>query len=253
MLDEGAPTARHRVGLARWERVLAGTAGAALMVCGVLATFFVVNQAGSIGLIAVGAVLLLLGLTGQPLQRIKVGDTEAEFYERVGRRTVEEAREDPEGTGRARSAIDTVNSVARTSSRVPSEVRVLSRSHEAALAYDEAVGRALARVAERVEHSTTLDYVVDTIGIECRYRVAEQLVTEESVLKGGRYHRVVASAAKESVERLLLLTNAPVALTLDEVVEVPVGATVMPTVLATWRPTDGDEALADILRRAREA
>jgi tetratricopeptide (TPR) repeat protein len=73
------PARREPVAISRRSRWAIGAAGVSSYVTGCVAVFTRANEAGPVALIAVGAVLFLLGVVGTLPTRLKWGDSEAQW------------------------------------------------------------------------------------------------------------------------------------------------------------------------------
>ncbi|UMG93990.1 TfuA domain-containing protein [Nocardioides sp. TF02-7] len=88
--DQKAPARRKQaIKLKSEQRWLVGLLGAAGMGAGSVATFLDAAEVGPAVMIGIGAIFFLIGLAGVLPTRLKIGDTEAEFWQEVGEKVGE--------------------------------------------------------------------------------------------------------------------------------------------------------------------
>lgn len=88
--DKKVPVVRKQaIKLETEQRWLVGGLGAAGMGGGSVATFLDTAEAGPVAMIGIGAIFFLMGIAGALPTRLKIGDTEAEFWQEVGEKVEE--------------------------------------------------------------------------------------------------------------------------------------------------------------------
>ncbi|MGP3982448.1 hypothetical protein [Streptomyces sp. KR80] len=116
--DLPAPEPEDVEPLRRWERLWAGLAGAILSGAGVVSVFTTSNQAGSVGLLVAGTVLLVMAVSGTPLTRARFMEYEVGLARQRRRAVVARVQEEsPEEARRLLEVLFTLDPEAATDPR----------------------------------------------------------------------------------------------------------------------------------------
>lgn len=226
--------------LTRWERLGASLAGITLAGAGVVAVFVTGNQAGSVALLLVGAVLLIMAINGAPLTRARYQDYELLMARRRHEIVATIEQEEPQD---ARQALQVLSAVDPGSADDPFVAQVT------AAVYEREVADRLARVypgSHRV--SGRADLGVDILVETPTARIGVQVKAGRTVLTNSALRNVIqaASGARNSrlapIDGLLVVTNRPlphdVSRRLREVTN-----PVLPTTVVRWVDDQDDTVL----------
>jgi hypothetical protein len=230
-------------GLSRGERVWGGIIGGALLATGATSTFVGNNGIGSAALIIIGGALLLLGVTGQTLRKVKIGDNETEFYAKVGRRAVDAAESEAVDKSEREAARDLIEQVSETTRSVPARVLDISRGLEYEEVVSAAVKRATMNGEAKGKPATSL------IAVEVKYRQAGRAPGPRSLEPNGNFRPLAERAARAGYRALLIVTNSAVGF--DGVIELNdlADGKSLRVLLCQWTPDMGDGVLAEALAR----
>lgn len=230
------------------DRVSAGLVGVTLGVAGTFAVFNTDNELGSAGLLVGGATFGLLATTGYPLRRVGLGDAEAEFDLRVGRklRTAATSSQD-EGT-RLR-ALDWIEDSIQREEPLPPAVRAAAAARD----FERQVIDALQTdaVDNFARPQAAFDALVDGhVAVLAKYRQAGRRPGAGALTGSGSYaDSVRRAAASPSVDTVVVVTNSITPTTDRDHIENQVvdGSTTTRSFVVFW---DGQSPEA-LLRRVR--
>ncbi|MEU3773570.1 hypothetical protein AB0F11_10230 [Streptomyces sp. NPDC032472] len=199
--------------LSRWERLGASLAGCSLAGAGVVAVFATGNQAGSVALLLVGAVLLVMAINGSPLTRARYQDYELLMTRRRRSLATTIEQEEPQD---ARQALQVLSAIDPRSTDDPVVAQVSAAVYE----------REVADRLERVYPDTRRVGGPDDLGIDILVqtptaRIGVQVKAGRSVLSGSRLRTevqavvAVNSIRRDPIDGFLLVTNRPLPHQLD--------------------------------------
>lgn len=228
--------------LSMLQRVVAGVAGAAALGAGGASVFMTSNQAGSVALVGVGALLLIVAVNGSPLLGAKFKDYELTMAPRR-RKVVEQAKhEDPEEGQRKLDVLEQLDPASR-------EDPAVINAH--ALLYQKEVEAAIVRTLAKIPGAS----MVRTDGFEpgrtnLQVRASERTVDVELLYSTN--HRFMSIEAFEfsltegRISRIprILVTNMRAPAALIELLDSEMAPRANPVQIVRWQDYQDDKALA---------
>lgn len=225
------------------QRTITYLAGVSSLAAGATSVFLTTNQAGSVALIAVGAIFLTVAVTGAPLLGAKFKDLELRMAT-VRRKVVEIAQNDePEQAIRALDILSLLDPASRNDPDV--------RAAYAGL-YEAEVETALTRVLfGKVEGSGFpghgADLLINLKGGKRFYVMMKSTIKDPATtFLFFKNPRRILETAKELKDPFLLVTNMRITKILSALVK-EYGATQVQVV--QWRGPEDDSSLAKALDR----
>ncbi|MET9957860.1 hypothetical protein ABZ128_02025 [Streptomyces sp. NPDC006326] len=199
--------------LSRWERLGASLAGCSLAGAGVVAVFTTGNQAGSVALLLVGAVLLIMAINGSPLTRARYQDYELLMTRRRRSLATTIEQEEPQD---ARHALQVLSAIDPRSTDDPVVAQVSASVYE----------REVADHLERAYPGTRRVGGPEDLGIDILVqaptaRIGVRVKPGRSMLSSSQLRIEVEAAVavngirRDPIDGLLLVTNRPLPQQLD--------------------------------------
>ncbi|MFI5826926.1 hypothetical protein ACIA6C_06655 [Streptomyces sp. NPDC051578] len=227
--------------LSRWERLGASLSGVCLAGAGIAAVFMTSNQAGSVALLLVGAVLLIMAINGSPLTRARYQDYELLMAHRRRSLAATIGQEEPQD---ARQALEVLNAIDPRSSDDPVVAQV------SAAVYEREVAERLVRTyPNAVLVGGPQDLGIDILVPTPSARVGVQVKAGRTVLTNYQLRHVLEAAVdgnrsrRDPIDGLLLVTNRPLPQQLHrrlrevETLGLPIG-------VVRWVDAQDDEVLS---------
>jgi hypothetical protein len=231
--------------LSAWERAAASVSGACLSGAGIASVFLTDNQAGSVALLLVGAIILVMAINGAPLIRARYQDYEL-FMARRRRQVVATIEEDsPEA---ARQALQVLNALDPGASRDPVVAQMSGLVLER-----EVVDRLQRLYPSTVHFGGLADHGLDALITTDAARIGVQVKSGRNPLAGPWLRDIVQRIANLgtapgvlNVDGVLVVTNMPLAATLPR--RIREANLIMPTTVVRWTDEQDDQALEAAVR-----